>query len=160
MKLDDKTFLDIANVIANKSKCQSLQVGAVIVKDNRVISMGINGTPNGFKNCNDIEFTDTYKRDNINIDNCKYKSNEVHTAWSMMHEIHAEMNAILYAAKNGIPIDGTTIYVTHEPCDQCLKNIIQSGIKRVVYLHKYSGIVTNSEYREICSKYVKLEQYE
>lgn len=131
--LNDKFFLDVASRLAEESHCVSLHVGAVIVRDKRIISMGYNGTPEGLPNCDDQLSKGIFKR-------------EEHHDWSLINEIHAEMNALMYAAKNGIPVQDCTIYVTHKPCYECMKNISQSGIKRVVYLndYKYSDISEGS----------------
>jgi len=126
--LNDKNFINIAKEIASASKCVSKQVGAVIVKNGRILSTGYNGTPPGYINC------------------CDYWDNKYtkeHHDWSNQYEIHAEMNAIIWAAREGISIDGATIYVTLEPCSQCSKNLIASGIKRIVYLNSYEH--TNSQ---------------
>ncbi len=133
--LSDKNFLNIAAEIASASKCVSKQVGAVIVKDGRILSTGYNGTPAGFQNC------------------CDYWDNEYtseHHEWSKTYEIHAEMNAIIWAAREGISIKGATIYVTLEPCSECSKNVIASGIKRIVYAKSYEH--THSE---VISKFIK-----
>lgn len=157
--MGDKLFLDIAKRLASESKCQSLQVGAVIVKDGRVVSTGINGTPNKAINCNSIRFSDSDSKQYVS-DYTTHTVDMEHTEWSSIHEIHAEMNAILYSARKGISTEGATMYVTHEPCDQCLKNIIQSGITRIVYSEPYSGnVVLNNEYRKSCCKFIKLEKH-
>ena len=120
--LSDKNFINIATELATASKCVSKQVGAVIVKDGRILSTGYNGTPTGYTNCNE------------------YWNNEYtpeHHEWSKTYEIHAEMNAIIWAARKGISIEGATIYVTLEPCSECSKNLIASGIKRIVYAKEY-----------------------
>ena len=120
--LNDRNFLNIANEISSASKCVSKQVGAVIVKNGRILSTGYNGTPTGFTNC------------------CEYWNNEYtkeHHEWSKTYEIHAEMNAIIWAAREGISINDATIYVTLEPCSDCSKNLIASGIKRIVYSKSY-----------------------
>jgi len=133
--LSDKNFINIATELATASKCVSKQVGAVIVKDGRILSTGYNGTPPGFINC------------------CDYwdgKYTPEHHEWSKTYEIHAEMNAIIWAAREGISIEGATIYVTLEPCSECSKNLIASGIKRIVYAKKYEH--THSE---IISKFLK-----
>jgi len=133
--LSDKNFLNIAKELASASKCVSKQVGAVIVKDGRILSTGYNGTPPGFKNC------------------CDYWDNEYtseHHEWSKTYEIHAEMNAIIWAAREGISISGATIYVTLEPCSECSKNVIASGIKRIVYEKSYEH--TNSK---VITKFIK-----
>lgn len=143
--LNDKFFLDVASRLAEESHCISLHVGAVIVRDKRIISMGYNGTPEGLPNCDDQFAKSIFKR-------------EEHHEWSLINEIHAEMNALMYAAKNGIPVQDCTIYVTHKPCYECMKNISQSGIKRVVYLHDYKY----SDISEGTSKYmgVNVEHYD
>ncbi|WP_419763550.1 MAG: deoxycytidylate deaminase [Arcobacter sp.] len=120
--ISDKNFINIANEIASASKCVSKQVGAVIVKDGRILSTGYNGTPAGFKNCNDY-WGGEYTKD--------------HHDWSKTYEIHAEMNAIIWAARRGISIEGATIYVTLEPCSECSKNLIAAGIARIVFQRAY-----------------------
>jgi dCMP deaminase len=120
--LNDKNFINIAKEIASASKCVSKQVGAVIVKDGRILSTGYNGTPTKYQNC------------------CDYWEGEYtneHHEWSKTYEIHAEMNAIIWAARKGISIEGGTIYVTLEPCSECSKNLIASGIKKIVYEKSY-----------------------
>ncbi|MGB5866457.1 MAG: dCMP deaminase family protein [Arcobacteraceae bacterium] len=133
--LNDQNFINIAKEIASASKCVSKQVGAVIVKNGRILSTGYNGTPPGYINCSahwDGEYTSE------------------HHEWSKTYEIHAEMNAIIWAAREGIKIDGATIYVTLEPCSDCSKNLIASGIKRIVYDKAYEH--TNSE---VVTKFIK-----
>jgi len=129
--LNDNNFLNIAEEISSASKCVSKQVGAVIVKDGRILSTGYNGTPPGYQNCCD-HWDGKYTKD--------------HHEWSKTYEIHAEMNAIIWAAREGISIKDATIYVTLEPCSQCSKNLIASGIKRIVYSKSYehtdSSIIT------------------
>ncbi len=133
--LNDKNFINIAQELAKASKCVSKQVGAVIVKDGRILSTGYNGTPAGFTNCSDHW-------------NGEYTSE--HHEWSKTYEIHAEMNAIIWAAREGISIKDATIYVTLEPCSECSKNIIATGIKRIVYAKPYEH--THSE---VISKFIK-----
>jgi len=133
--LKDEHFINIATEIAKASKCVSKQVGAVIVKDGRILSTGYNGTPAGYVNC------------------CDYWDNKYtkeHHAWSKLYEIHAEMNAIIWAAREGISIKDSTIYVTLEPCSECSKNLIASGVKRIVYAKPYEH--NNSE---IISKFIQ-----
>jgi dCMP deaminase len=117
-------FIKTAKNLALESRCVSRKVGALIVQNNRIISMGYNGTPSGI----DIECSKVFASD---------FDRETHHQWSKIHEIHAEMNAILFAAKSGISIDGAVMYVTLHPCDECLKNIMQSGISHVFYLEEY-----------------------
>lgn len=117
-------FIKTAFLLAEKSKCVSHHVGAVIVKDNRIISMGYNGSPPGLKNCCDHFDKNNFIRDD-------------HRLWSINNEVHAEMNAIMYAAKNGLNINEADIYTTLSPCNYCLKNMIMAGIKNVYYLYLY-----------------------
>lgn len=133
--ISDKAFINIAHEIASASKCVSKQVGAVIVKEGRILSTGYNGTPTGFTNC------------------CAHWKGEYtpeHHEWSKTYEIHAEMNAIIWAARKGISIEDATIYVTLEPCSECSKNLIASGIKRIVYDKPYEK--NNSE---VISQFIK-----
>jgi len=120
--LEDKNFINIAKELASVSKCVSKKVGAVIVKDGRILSSGYNGTPKGYINCSDY-WNNTHQKE--------------HHEWSKTYEIHAEMNAIIYAARKGISIEGASIYVTLEPCSDCSKNIIASGIVKIVYEKSY-----------------------
>ena len=123
--MDRNTFFMITALNLGKlSKCVSKKVGAIIVKDNRIISMGYNGTPRGVKNCCEIFDANNFDR-------------EEHHNWSRNSEIHAEMNAIIFAAKNGISIDGATMYVSLEPCRDCIKNICQAGITKIYYNEEY-----------------------
>ena len=140
--MTNKTFLDIAECISRESKCVALQVGAIIVKDDRLISTGYNGTAKGFPNCNECLKNNDYKR-------------EDHHEWSKVYEIHAEMNAIIFAARHGISIEGATLYCTHCPCDDCIKNIVQSGIKHIIYKEGYRSNCCTSKYRNM----IDIKQY-
>lgn len=124
----DEIYLFKAFCMATMSHCRGKKVAAIIVKDGREITTGINGTPKGCKNCDEIfppKNSAEYNRDK-------------HHEFQLMHETHAETNAIVFAAKKGIAIDGATLYCTAEPCNDCLKAIIASGIQRIVYSEKYS----------------------
>ena len=123
-------FMKTAFHFASKSHCVSHHVGAVIVKDGRIISTGINGTPEDMPNCDEIFDKDNFDR-------------EQHHHWSKDNEIHAEMNAIAFAAKHDIGIGGADMYVTISPCNDCLKNMIPAGIKNVYYLYLYDKISLN-----------------
>ena len=114
----DEYFMAIAKLSAMRSKDPSTQVGACIVgADNRILSIGYNGTPNGF---NDDEFPWNREGDNLNT---KYP-----------YVCHAEMNAILNYRGSRKDLEGAKIYVDLFPCNECAKMIIQSGIKEVIYL--------------------------
>ena len=123
-------FMFTAFHFASKSHCVSHHVGAVIVKDGRIVSTGINGTPEDMPNCDEIFDKENFDR-------------EQHHHWSKDNEIHAEMNAVAFAAKHDIGIDGADMYVTISPCNDCLKNMIPSGIKNVYYLYLYDKIALN-----------------
>lgn len=129
-------FMKSAFLFATKSKCVSHHVGAVIVKNGRIISVGYNGTPPGLTNCCDVFDPDNFDR------------NE-HHKWSDDNEIHAEMNALAFAAKTNIETEDADIYVTISPCNHCLKNITMAGIKNVYYLYKYDGSILNPELLKI-----------
>ena len=122
----DEYFMAIAHVVATRSNCCRRQVAAVIVKDNRIISTGYNGTPRGIKNCNEGRCP----RCNSNI-----------PSGSKLDEClcsHAEENAILQAAYHGISVNGAILYTTFSPCLICAKMIINCGIKRVIYGSPYT----------------------
>lgn len=110
----DSRYARMANIWAENSYCTRLKVGALIVKDNKIISDGYNGTPAGFENI------------------CEDSENK-----SKPYVLHAEANAITKLARSTDSCDGATMYVTASPCIECAKLIIQSGIRRVVYCQKY-----------------------
>lgn len=110
----DQRYLRMARIWAENSYCQRRQVGALVVKDQRIISDGYNGTPSGFEN------------------QCEDEQGVTHP-----YVLHAEANAITKLARSSNNSDGATLYVTASPCIECAKLIIQAGIKRVVYGEKY-----------------------
>jgi len=110
----DKAYLKMALEWAKLSHCERKQVGAIIVKDNMIISDGYNGTPTGFDNC------------------CE--NNEGDTHW---YVLHAEANAMMKVAKSTHNANGATLYITLSPCKDCSKLILQAGITRVVYANAY-----------------------
>jgi len=122
------TMMEIAELIArNRSTCANIKVGCVISKDNRIVSIGYNGVPSGFKHCSEI------------WDNSLEHFKSKHSEWSNINEIHAEMNAILFAAKNGINLNGTKLYTTYSPCVNCAKNIQAVGVTHVCYKYDYKS---------------------
>ena len=121
-------FMEIAEKFSTLSTCGRLKVGAVITKNNRIISTGYNGVPSGLQHCCEIH---------KGIDFSIPENNEMHKHFSTQYELHAEQNAIVEAAKNGIALNGSILYTTVEPCDYCRKLIAQSGIKNVFYRYKY-----------------------
>jgi dCMP deaminase len=123
-------FMITAFLFASKSHCVSHHVGAVIVKNNRIIVTGYNGTPEGLPNCDEVFDPNNFDR-------------ESHHHWSKDNEIHAEMNATQFASKYGVDTDGADMYVTISPCNDCLKNIIPAGIKNLYYLYLYDKVDFN-----------------
>jgi dCMP deaminase len=143
LRKKDKMFLNIADTVSECSTCQYFKVGAVIVKDDRIISIGYNGTPRGYEHCADRSF----------------ETREAHHKWSEKFEIHAEVNAILFAAKNGISIDGTTIFSTLQPCNNCLKMICNSGINRIIFKEKYDKFEVSPEILNLLND-LKIEYFQ
>lgn len=135
----DRIFLDIAEKISEMSHCLSHKVGCILVKDKRIISTGYNGTTKGFDNCDDFFLDKPYSR-------------ELHHEFSEMFEIHAEQNAILAAARNGISIEGSILYTTLHPCYDCLKLICNSGIKTIIYRYEYDKFNLNSRIQDMLEK--------
>lgn len=121
----DNYFMDIAHVVKTRSTCLRKQVGAVLVKDGQIISTGYNGSPAKTEHCG-------YR--GCLRDRLKIPSGERH---EICRGAHAEQNAIAQAAKNGISTNGAVLYVTHSPCSMCSKNIINSGIKKIVFERYY-----------------------
>lgn len=111
----DVAYLKMALEWAKLSHCKRKQVGALIVKDRTIISDGYNGTPSGFDNC------------------CEDENNN--TKW---YVLHAEANAILKISRSTQSCEGATLYITLSPCRECSKLVLQSGIKRMVYIDEYS----------------------
>lgn len=123
----DQTYIKMAMTWSELSHATRKKVGALIVKDGTIISDGFNGTPSGFENeCEEAEYSD----EGIFIG---YK-----TKW---YVLHAESNALAKVAKSTQSCDGGTLYITLSPCRECSKLILQSGIKRVVYLEQYRDIL-------------------
>lgn len=150
MKDYSSLFMDIAERTAKESNCIKLKVGAVAVKDNRIVAQGYNGTVSGFQNCSE-KFG--------KLDFSKKENRELHHNWSSSFEVHAEMNVISFAAKNGISLENATIYCTHCPCNNCLKHLIQTGVKKVIFKHDYIDN-TNLADRKEFMKFIEVQIYE
>lgn len=132
----DKRYLRMAQIWAENSYAIRRQVGCLIVKDNSIISDGYNGTPSGFENvCENAicqKPDDLYCSGGPECFNCEFVK-----LVTKPYVLHAEANAISKLAKGMNHADGATLYVTDEPCLECSKMIIQSGIRRVVYSREY-----------------------
>lgn len=117
--------MDIAELVRTRSTCLRRQVGAVIVKDNRILTTGYNGAPPGAKHCEEVGCL----RQKMGVPSGERQE--------LCRALHGEQNAVIQAAKYGIPIDGATIYTTTYPCVICAKILIGAGIKRIVYSEGY-----------------------
>jgi len=121
----DSYFMQMAQVVAERSTCLRRQVGAVIVKDKQILSTGYNGSPSGLKHCDEIGCL----RQSLGV-----PSGERH---EICRAVHAEQNALVQAAKHGVAITGADLYTTHQPCVLCTKLLINAGIKRVIFTYSY-----------------------
>lgn len=117
----DEYFMEIATVVAKRSTCLRNQVGAVIVKDKRILSTGYNGAPRNLEHCLDI--------------GCVRQQNNIAsgTRHELCRAVHAEQNAIIQAALHGVSIENATVYCTHQPCILCAKMLINSRVEKVVF---------------------------
>lgn len=131
----DELLGNIAKLVARRSTCLRLSVGAVLAQDGRIISMGYNGAPAGMDHCE----PGTCGPDQV----CE-------------RTVHAEANCIAFAAKTGIETDGATLYTTHSPCTDCAKLLINSGIEKIIFWEKYRDLEPLNLLREAG---VKVEQY-
>jgi len=128
--------IDLIELIASNSTCSRVHVGCCIMKDNRIISTGWNGVTKGSRHCVDIfneMFPDEEKWGALEKERYLLE----HGKFSKQFEIHAEQNAIAFAARNGLSIDGCDLFVSISPCQDCAKLIVASGIKRVYYIKEY-----------------------
>jgi dCMP deaminase len=121
----DEYFLDISRLVAKRSTCLRRTVGAVIVKDKRILTTGYNGAPSGLAHCANTGCL----REQLRV-----PSGERH---ELCRALHAEMNALLQAAQYGISVKDAVMYCTNQPCIICAKMIINAGIKRIVVLDHY-----------------------
>lgn len=139
--------MDMAKLVSTWSSCyqENRQVGAVIVKNKRIITTGYNGAGSGIMSCKD---RGECLRRKLNIPSG--------TKHELCYAVHAEQNAIIQAAKLGVSIDGATLYCTHQPCAICAKMIINSGISRVVYASGYPDKFSLEMFEEAG---VRIEQF-
>lgn len=131
----DEMFMDIAHTMSRRSTCLRGSVGAILVKDKRIIATGYNGVVSGASHCTVCEGPGCHK------------------------SIHAEAGLIAYCAKNGIATNGTTLYVTLSPCEKCAQLIINAGIAKVIYNVEYrdpSGVYKLQRNNVEVEKYEKL----
>ena len=137
----DQYFMLQAVLLSLRSTCTRLSVGAILVRDQRMIAGGYNGSVSGDKHCID--------------DGCYMVDGHC------LRTIHAEMNAVLQCAKFGIPTDGAELYVTDFPCLQCTKMLLQAGVKKIHYLRNYNNdsyALELLELKEVALEQVKLDK--
>ena len=118
-------FMGITRMVARRSTCLRRKVGAILVKDKRILATGYNGAPSGLKHCEEV--------------GCLRETSSVPSGHrhELCRALHAEQNAIVQAACHGIPINGATLYCTNKPCVICAKMIINAGILKVYYEEDY-----------------------
>jgi dCMP deaminase len=121
----DEYFMEIARQVASRSTCMRRRVGAIIVREKRILCTGYNGAPKGLAHCDVVGCL----RERLQIPSGQRQE--------ICRGLHAEQNAIIQAALYGVSVEGSTIYVTHQPCITCAKMIINSGIVRAVCANTY-----------------------
>jgi len=138
-------FMDITTLVANRSTCLRRAVGAVLVKDKRILSTGYNGAPSGMKHCLDVGCL----REQLNV-----ASGQRH---ELCRGIHAEQNAIIQAAFHGVSIKGADLFCTNLPCSICAKMIINAGINRIYYQSGYADQMADEMFKEAGIEAIKLD---
>ena len=141
----DEYFIEMTNLVKERSTCLRRQVGAVIVKDHHILATGYNGVPSGITHC---DVTGCLR------EKLKVPSGERH---EICRGLHAEQNAIIQAAYHGVSIKGSTIYCNTKPCSICAKMICNAGIEKVVYVESYNDPLADEMFYE---KKVQLIKYE
>ncbi len=142
----DQYFMEIASLVAKRSTCLRRAVGAVIVKDKRILATGYNGAPSGIRHCAEVGCM----REAMNV-----ASGERH---ELCRGIHAEQNAIIQAAYHGVPIQGASLYCTNLPCSICTKMLINAGIKKIYYKSGYADALSKSLLEEAGIETIKVEE--
>jgi len=132
----DEYFLKIASVVAERSTCRRHHIGAVAVKDKHILATGYNGAPSGFKDCLELGCL----RDELGIPSG--------TRQEICRGIHAEQNVIIQATLHGVSLEGSTIYATHTPCNQCAKMLVNAKIRRYVSFGRYDDNAFIDLFRE------------
>lgn len=114
----DEYFLEVARTVATRATCPRASVGAVLVREHRILTTGYNGAPRGVAHCLDV--------------GCEL------VAGHCVRSTHAEANAVVQAALHGVGVSGATAYCTHQPCVNCAKLLISAGVERIVYAAEYA----------------------
>lgn len=134
----------IAHMVAKRSTCRRRAVGAILVKDKRILTTGYNGAPSGIRHCLEAGCL----RERLNI-----ASGERH---ELCRGIHAEQNAIIQAACHGVSIRGATLFCTNRPCIICAKMLINAGIRQIYYASGYADALSEEMFREAGVEVVQL----
>lgn len=144
----DRRFMEMAHLVSTWTSCynEGRAIGAIIVKDKRVVATGYNGAPAGLKTCRE---RGECMRRRLGIPSGTHAE--------ICYAIHAEQNAVVQAAKLGISIDGATLYCTHQPCSMCTRILINAGIRRVVYEQGYPDDFSLELFHESAAR---LERYD
>ena len=129
-------FMDITALVAKRTTCLRRAVGAIIVKDKRLLSTGYNGAPSHIRHCREV---------GCMREQLKVPSGQRH---ELCRGIHAEQNAIIQAAYHGVSIKGATLYCTTQPCSICAKMIINAGIKTIYYKTGYADQMSSEMFQE------------
>ncbi len=141
----DAYFMDIAVLVAKRSTCLRRMVGALIIKDKRILTTGYNGAPSGIRHCIEIGCL----RETLNV-----ASGQRH---ELCRGIHAEQNAIIQAAYHGVSIRNASLYCTNLPCSICTKMIINAGIERIYYLEGYADELSEAMLTEAKIEVIQLK---
>ncbi|MDM8539935.1 cytidine/deoxycytidylate deaminase family protein [Desulfococcaceae bacterium HSG9] len=141
-------FMEIASLVALRSTCLRRKVGAVVVKDKRILSTGYNGAPSGIRHC---------KETGCLRERMKIPSGERH---ELCRGIHAEQNAIIQAAFHGVSIDESLLFCTNHPCSICAKMLINAGIKTVYHQFGYADDLSREMFEEGNVSVINLENGE
>ena len=139
-------FMGITALVAKRSTCLRRSVGAIIVKDKRILTTGYNGAPSGIRHCLEVGCL----REQLNV-----ASGERH---ELCRGIHAEQNAIIQAAFHGVSIKDSTIFCTNLPCSICAKMIINAGIKKIYYQSGYADAISEDMLQEASVEIIKVAE--
>jgi len=142
----DDYFMDITERVATRSTCLRRAVGAIVVKDKRILTTGYNGAPSNIRHCRESGCL----RERLNV-----ASGERH---ELCRGIHAEQNAIIQAALHGVSIKDSTLYCTNLPCSICAKMIINAGIKKIIYLSGYADALSEEMLTEARVEIIQFKQ--
>jgi len=142
----DQYFLEIARLVSRRSTCLRRSVGAVLVKERRILATGYNGAPSGLKHCYEV--------------GCLREKQEVPSGEraELCRGLHAEQNAIIQAAFHGVPIKGSIIYATNLPCSICVKMLINAGIEKIIYREGYPDQLARALLKEAKMEIIQFEE--